>query len=81
MITDWYKSARSHDNGNCVEVRGLGSAWAKSSHSSGNGNCVEARRLDAVEVRDTKDRDGGTLSFSPGSWTAFLDGLRAGDFA
>lgn len=81
MITRWHKSTRSHDNGNCVEVRGLGPAWAKSSHSSGNGNCVEARHVDTVEVRDTKDRDGGTLSFTPQSWNAFLAGLRAGDFA
>lgn len=47
--------------------------WRKASYSSGSGNCVEVGRGDAsIGVRDTKDREGGTLAFSPEDWKAFL---------
>jgi len=50
--------------------------WRKSTRSSGNqGACVEvADNLSGrVLVRDTKDRDGGTLAFGPTGWQAFVD--------
>ncbi|WP_229399031.1 DUF397 domain-containing protein [Micromonospora okii] len=53
-----------------------GAQWRKSTKSGNNqGNCVEvADNLPGVVlVRDTKDRDGGTLSFSPAAWRGFLD--------
>ncbi len=53
-----------------------GAQWRKSTRSGGNGgDCVEvADNLpDVVLVRDTKDRDGGTLSFSPASWRGFVE--------
>lgn len=49
--------------------------WRKSSRSSGNGGaCVEvADNLPGVVlVRDTKDRDGGTLTFRSSAWKAFV---------
>ncbi|GAB3157789.1 hypothetical protein GCM10027290_59630 [Micromonospora sonneratiae] len=49
--------------------------WRKSTRSSGNGGaCVEvADNLPGVVlVRDTKDRDGGTLTFGPDAWRAFV---------
>ncbi|WP_192771844.1 DUF397 domain-containing protein [Plantactinospora soyae] len=52
-----------------------GAIWQKSSRSSTNGgDCVEvARNLPSVvAVRDTKDRDGGTLAFGPDAWRAFV---------
>ncbi|MFI6761946.1 DUF397 domain-containing protein [Micromonospora sp. NPDC050417] len=52
-----------------------GARWRKSTRSSGNGgNCVEvADNLPGrVLVRDTKDRDGGTLTFAPEAWRAFV---------
>ncbi|WP_329101051.1 DUF397 domain-containing protein [Micromonospora sp. NBC_01699] len=52
-----------------------GAQWRKSTRSSGNGgNCVEvADNLSGrVLVRDTKDRDGGTLNFGPDAWRAFV---------
>ncbi|MFY1669067.1 DUF397 domain-containing protein [Plantactinospora sp. WMMB334] len=51
-------------------------SWRKSSRSSTNqGNCVEvADNLPGrVLVRDTKNRDGGTLTFDPTAWRAFVD--------
>ncbi|MFI0791100.1 DUF397 domain-containing protein [Micromonospora rubida] len=53
-----------------------GAQWRKSTKSGGNGgNCVEvADNLPGVVlVRDTKDRDGGTLSFSPAAWRGLVD--------
>ena len=52
-----------------------GARWRKSTRSGANGgNCVEvADNLPGVVlVRDTKDRDGGTLTFGPAAWRAFV---------
>ncbi|MFY1705339.1 DUF397 domain-containing protein [Micromonospora sp. WMMA1923] len=52
-----------------------GARWRTSSRSSTNGGaCVEVADNLAVVVlvRDTKDRDGGTLAFSPSAWRAFV---------
>ena len=48
--------------------------WRKSIRSTATGNCVEvADNLPGrVLVRDTKDRDGGTLAFEPAAWAAFV---------
>ena len=56
-----------------------GPSWRKSSYSSnGGGECVEVGDLTvgAVVVRDTKDRDGGTLNFSATAWSAFVGSLK-----
>ncbi|RKR91314.1 uncharacterized protein DUF397 [Micromonospora pisi] len=53
----------------------IGAKWRKSTRSgSGGGDCVEvADNLPGrVLVRDTKDRDGGTLTFEPAAWSAFV---------
>jgi uncharacterized protein DUF397 len=52
--------------------------WRKSSYSDGNGgNCVEtASGNGMVLVRDTTDRDGGTLGFAAPAWTTFVASLR-----
>ena len=51
--------------------------WRTSSHSGPQGNCVEVGgSLAAVGVRDTKDRDSGTLTFTPEIWHHFLRSLR-----
>lgn len=49
--------------------------WRKSTRSGGNGgSCVEvADNLPSVVlVRDTKDRDGGTLHIAPTAWKTFI---------
>jgi hypothetical protein len=44
--------------------------WVKSSYSS-QGNCVEVAARDRVLVRDTQDRTGPVLRFTPGAWRRF----------
>ncbi|GAA1393175.1 DUF397 domain-containing protein [Kitasatospora putterlickiae] len=66
----WFKS--SHSDGNqfaCVEI-----AWRKSSHSlNDNACCVEvAETTSAVLVRDSKDKSGPHLTFTPAAWHSFL---------
>ncbi|MER5704619.1 DUF397 domain-containing protein [Micromonospora sp. NPDC002296] len=56
-----------------------GAQWRKSTKSGNNGgDCVEvADNLPGVVlVRDTKDRDGGTLAFAPVAWAGFVDFAR-----
>lgn len=52
--------------------------WRKSSYSGANGgSCVEAADSDGIVlVRDTTDRDGGTLAFSANAWQAFADSIK-----
>ncbi|MFF4813580.1 DUF397 domain-containing protein [Kitasatospora sp. NPDC001309] len=48
--------------------------WFRSSYSDHDaGNCVEvAPSLSAIHVRDSKDKAGPTLTFSPEAWSAFV---------
>ena len=58
--------------------------WRKSSYSGGNGGgCVEvARNLPGiVAVRDSKDRTGPVLTFTPAEWEAFTAGVKLGELA
>ncbi|HMH92548.1 MAG TPA: DUF397 domain-containing protein [Streptosporangiaceae bacterium] len=55
--------------------------FRKSTHSFANGNCAEAASVAAtVFVRDTADRGGPVLAFTPDEWHAFLGGVRNGEF-
>ena len=52
--------------------------WRKSSFSGANGgSCVEtASDHGVVLVRDTTNRDGGTLGFTAEAWQEFIRALR-----
>jgi Domain of unknown function (DUF397) len=56
--------------------------WRTRTYSGGNGSCVEvAGNIPGiVAVRDSKDRQGPALVFTPEEWNAFLDGVRADEF-
>ncbi|MFC4032851.1 DUF397 domain-containing protein [Streptomyces polygonati] len=67
----WFKSSYSGSQGdNCIEVA---LSWHKSSYSSGSeGDCVEVATCpEVVHVRDSKDKEGPQLAFSPQEWSAF----------
>ena len=59
-----------------------GSIWVKSSLSFANGNCVEVSDQPggAIGVRNSRDREGPVLRFTPDEWQAFLGGVRNGEF-
>lgn len=52
--------------------------WRKSSYSGNNGGqCVEVAATDHVLVRDTQDRTGPVLRFSPDAWRLFATRVKA----
>ena len=54
--------------------------WRKSTFSAANG-CVEVAGVDnQIAVRDSKNPGGPVLMFSQREWTAFVGGVRAGEF-
>ncbi|MGP3924693.1 DUF397 domain-containing protein [Streptomyces sp. 8N616] len=55
-----------------------GLAWFKSSYSGNEGGaCVEVATCPGtVHVRDSKDKSGPTLAFSPIAWAEFIATLR-----
>ncbi|WP_432095383.1 DUF397 domain-containing protein [Streptomyces sp. bgisy100] len=69
----WFKSSYSgSDGGDCIEVA---VEWRTSGHSgSEGGECVEVATCPgAVHVRDSKNRTGPALTFTPDAWSAFVD--------
>lgn len=52
--------------------------WRKSSYSDGNGgNCVEtASGSGTIQVRDTADHGGATLSIPAAAWQRFTASLK-----
>ncbi|AXI79777.1 DUF397 domain-containing protein [Peterkaempfera bronchialis] len=69
----WYKSSYSGaEGGACVEVA---VGWHKSSHSGGaGGQCVEVAACPStVHVRDSKDKQGPQLAFTPQAWADFVE--------
>lgn len=60
-----------------------GAQWRKSSYSGTNGgNCVgvSSNLPGIVAVRDTKDREGPALGFTADAWSAFVQGVKNGEF-
>lgn len=55
--------------------------WHVSSYTGNNGNCVERGYTPKVQfIRDTKDREGGTLAFNNPAWNDFLAAVKRGEF-
>ncbi|MFF3264736.1 DUF397 domain-containing protein [Streptomyces sp. NPDC002932] len=59
--------------------------WFKSSYSSNGGQCVEiaanlAASRGVVPVRDSKDLRGPVLGIPAHAFTAFVAGVKVGDF-
>jgi uncharacterized protein DUF397 len=54
--------------------------WHKSSYC-GTSACVEvAQTSDVVLVRDSKNPQAAPLAFTTDEWTAFVKGIKAGEF-
>lgn len=55
--------------------------WRKSGFSGPDG-CIEVAAIadDLIAVRDSKDPDGPILGFALAEWTAFVEGVRDGEF-
>jgi hypothetical protein len=53
-------------------------SFRKSSYSANGGSdCVEiGQATEVIGVRDTTDRDGGTLRFTAEAWQTFLGTIR-----
>lgn len=52
-------------------------AWRVATYTGGNGDCVEVGDAHhAILIRDSKDRDGGTLTFTTATWQVFTNSLR-----
>jgi hypothetical protein len=64
------------------EIDPASQAWRKSSYSTDGGECVEAAVLPdrSVAVRHSRQPDGAILVYTPGEWSAFLAGAKAGEF-
>jgi len=63
-----------------AELDEVAGDWHKSSWSE-SGSCVEVHiGRDCVRVRDTKDQNGPSLTFTHREWSAFLAGVRDGEF-
>ncbi len=66
----------------CANQAESSAHWVKSSLSFANGDCVEVAILPGgrIGVRDSKDAEGPVLRFTSSEWTAFIDGVRNGEF-
>lgn len=54
--------------------------WRTSSASGGTGECVEVASSDSlVLTRDSRNRDGIVLEFTPAQWQCFMGRVKDGE--
>jgi Domain of unknown function (DUF397) len=64
-----------------MQLESAGLAWRKATASAGKSACVEVAPLEAgVAVRHSKDPDRAPLLYTTTEWSAFLHGVKAGEF-
>lgn len=55
--------------------------WQKAARSASNGACVEVAGFGRlVAVRDSKEPDGPALTYTKIEFSAFVDGVKKGEF-
>jgi Domain of unknown function (DUF397) len=85
IVITWFSTrigsaSRRSGNPREVVVDLSAAVWVKSTHSMSNG-CVEVAFVDGqIAVRDSKNRDGAVLVFTPREWDAFISGVTDGQF-
>jgi Domain of unknown function (DUF397) len=54
----------------------------RKSDTSDTGGCVEVAAMPGggVQVRDTKNREGGTQAYTDHEWRSFIAGAKRGEF-
>lgn len=59
-----------------------GKGWRTSRLSGQQGSCVQVARDSTGQwgVRNSRDRSGPVLVFTPAEWDAFVDGVKRGEF-
>jgi len=63
-----------------VLAGGLSATWRRASHCVSSG-CVEARLVgDDIQVRSSKDPDGGSVRYDRDEWRTFVTAVKAGEF-
>jgi uncharacterized protein DUF397 len=59
----------------------VAATWRKSSYSGSGNNCVEVATADGtpvIAIRDSKNPEGGHLTFRAAAWAAFLSDIKRG---
>jgi hypothetical protein len=61
---------------------GPAGGWFKASKSANDNSCVEMRedKDGMMRVRDSKNKNGASLSFTSAEWQAWLNGAKNGEF-